>query len=555
MKLAMKTPAFVVLTALSLTQVATAQTASLYTFHGDQVLDELGHSISGAGDVNADGYADLVVGAYRYDPAGCVRVYSGRDGALLHQFLGDATHELLGYEVSGAGDVNNDGFDDVIVGASHNSGGGSAARLARVYSGTDGSLLHEFQGSIYYPGYTASVSGLGDVNGDGNDDVIVGYMNDPGGGHSGGAVRVYSGLGGSVLYEIFGPTHARLGVAVSEAGDLNADGVPDFLAGDARNIILGEPNKVWAYSGADGSVLHSWTAAGLGSGYGRAIGAAGDTNNDGHDDVIVGDYMHKSGTTTTGLASVYSGLDGSVLHTFLGDAALDYLGYSVDGMGDADGDGYDDLLVGVPSFMVSNWTTARVYSGATGSILYELQGDTSEDGFGYDVARVGDVNLDGILDVFVGAPFDGFYGNLPGRAYVISLGTHASNYCTSTVNSSNLPGRIFSDGLGSVAANDFVLHADQLAYSQFGLFFYSTSETQVAFGNGFRCIGNPVFRLSPVTGTSGGNASRELDLTALSGAGAITAGSTWKFQFWFRDPAAGGAGFNLTDGLSVDFIP
>ncbi|MGR3296522.1 MAG: FlgD immunoglobulin-like domain containing protein [Candidatus Bathyanammoxibius sp.] len=111
-----------------------------YTFTGEAMGDNFGYSVSGAGDVNNDGYADLIVGAFFNDAgevnAGRAYVYSGQGGVLLYTFTGEAAEDVFGYSVSGAGDVNNDGYDDLIVGAYFNDAGGESAGRAYVYTCT-----------------------------------------------------------------------------------------------------------------------------------------------------------------------------------------------------------------------------------------------------------------------------------------------------------------------------------------------------------------------------------------------------------------------------------
>jgi hypothetical protein len=111
--------------------------AILYTFNGDSASDQLGFSVSGAGDVNNDGFDDLIVGANFDDNngsnSGSARVLSGATGAILNHFNGDSAGDEFGYSVSGAGDVNNDGFDDLIVAASGNDSNGLNSGSARVY--------------------------------------------------------------------------------------------------------------------------------------------------------------------------------------------------------------------------------------------------------------------------------------------------------------------------------------------------------------------------------------------------------------------------------------
>ncbi len=132
-------------------------------------------------------------------------------------------------------------------------------------------------------------------------------------------------------------------------------------------------------------------------------------------------------------------------------------------------------------------------------------------------------------------------------------------YCVAAQNSQGAGAHLSTSGTASVAANDLVLHASGAVPGQFGLFYYGPNAVQVPFGDGFRCVGGGAYRLNPpLAADPSGALSRALDLgqpPASSGPGAITAGSRWYFQLWYRDPAAGGAGYNLSDGLDVTFCP
>ncbi len=134
-----------------------------------------------------------------------------------------------------------------------------------------------------------------------------------------------------------------------------------------------------------------------------------------------------------------------------------------------------------------------------------------------------------------------------------------TNYCTSTPNSTGLPALISATGSASVAANDLILRAQPVPAQQNGVFFYGLVQVQVPFGNGFLCIGaggTGIARLTIENSGPAGVLEHELDNTMpTTAATQITAGSTWFFQAWFRDPAAGGALFDLSDGLSVVFGP
>ena len=126
----------------------------LHTFTGEFAGDRFGFSLSGAGDVNSNGYADLIVGAYVHDfLRGRVYVYSGQTGTLMHTFDGEHANDRFGRSVSGAGDVNHDGHDDLLVGAPFNGAAGLFAGRAYVYSGQTGELLHTLTGETSGDGF------------------------------------------------------------------------------------------------------------------------------------------------------------------------------------------------------------------------------------------------------------------------------------------------------------------------------------------------------------------------------------------------------------------
>ena len=130
-----------------------------------------------------------------------------------------------------------------------------------------------------------------------------------------------------------------------------------------------------------------------------------------------------------------------------------------------------------------------------------------------------------------------------------------TNYCTTSTNSTGAGAVIGHSGEARIAANNFGLFAFGLPVNQVGIFYYGPNETSQAFGNGTRCVGGTTYRLPIISIDLFGFASTPLDLNNLPAGSTISAGDTVKFQFWYRDPAAGGAAFNLSDGLSATWCP
>ena len=358
------------------------------------------------GDVDGDGTPDFIVGANFADPggvtsAGSAYVYSGADGSLIHQINGTSTGDYLGRSVAMVGDLDGDGFEDFIVGAYNaDPGGNSGAGSAYIYSGADASLIRQINGSAAGDSFGYSVGGAGA---------------DPGGNLSAGSAYVYSGADGSLIHQVDGQYNGHgIGRAVAGAGDVNGDGFADFILG----TYLADPGttnagNAYVYSGADGGVLYTKTGGASFRWLGHSVSPAGDVNADGYADFMVGVPLDDpADMTNAGTVRVYSGLNGSLLRQLEGADTGDRFGLAVASAGDANGDGTLDFIVGASAAdpgSLSQAGSAYVLSGATGAVIHQVDGAAAGDYLGHAVAGVGDVDQDGKSDFLIGA-----YGADPG---------------------------------------------------------------------------------------------------------------------------------------------
>ncbi|MEZ5967394.1 MAG: FG-GAP-like repeat-containing protein [Planctomycetota bacterium] len=391
------------------------------TLTGDPAAG-FGRSLAFAGDVDADGYDDVIVGSPLADVsannAGRVQVYSGRDGHLIRTIDGLRPSEQFGTSVDGAGDVDGDGFDDVIAGAP-----AAGAGRARVYSVRTGRLLHELRGENAGDGFGDTVVGLGDSNGDGVGDLLVSAPSD-------GLVKVFSGADGSELLRL-----ANAGNPVTAAGDVNGDRIPDFTS------------HTEVFSGRDGRQLASFPQ------HPHVVGV-GDLNQDGFDDLAAADPLFDgTGRDIGRVIPLYDPLRSLQRdRTFSGAATDDRAGHALAHVGDIDADGIDDLLMGVPfdDQRGPDAGCAKVLSGATGATIFTFFGDAPGDEFGWSVAAAPGVSGRAPLDFVVGSRSGGyvrvFHGD-DGRIATTFRGSAAHGYgiCVAGVGDAD------NDGRGDVA--------------------------------------------------------------------------------------------------------
>ena len=327
--------------------------------------DQLGTGIESAGDTDGDGIPDVIAGA---PGGGYARVYSGKDGRVLLTFKSEHATDDFGRHVSGVGDVDHDGHADVIVGAPDNGAGGAKAGRAYVYSGKDGHALLTLTGAAAGDAFGSAVAGWSDAR---QTLLIVGAPS--AGSRKSGRTYVYRGLTQQPAFTIESDEtgHALGGMFVSVLGDVDGDGVPDVYASDWSNRAKGpSTGRVYVHSGRDGHRLLTLTGETEGEGFGTSPSVAGDIDGDGRADLIVGAWQYGGAALSGGRAYLYSGRDGHLVKTFTCRTPGDTFGFDAVGMGDVDGDGTIDLLITSAWSGVHHFHSGRIFivsSGVQGS--------------------------------------------------------------------------------------------------------------------------------------------------------------------------------------------
>lgn len=410
-------PCLGVLVVASLTRAQ----ALIHSIDGPVAGEQFGAAVALLGDLDGDGRGEFAVGApFGAGGAGAVRVYAGSDAHLVWQATGTGTNSRFGASLAALADWNGDGIAELVVGAwSANVPGASGAGLVRVLSGADGSVILERRGDSPSDHLGWSVADAGDVDGDGLRDWIAGAIDDDDGGTSAGSARVYASGSGATLFTVHGDAPMQIfGSSVAGLGDLDGDGHSEFAAGGPCAAGVSALNGVVrVYSGASGALL--WSANGLNprDAFGTSIDAVEDVDGDGQTDLLVGARQVPS--LAPGYVRVFSGLSGALVHHVSGAPTTRSFGACVSSIGDIDYDGRGDFIVGAPqrNGVAPAAGAMGVYSGADGHLIFERLGDTANQSLGVALAGGRDVDGNRSPDLIAGALS---LGANTGRALAVS---------------------------------------------------------------------------------------------------------------------------------------
>lgn len=405
----------------------------------------LGISLGRGGLMNADNFADQLVGAYldatNGADAGAAFAYQGDDLSTLYSKFGEAAGDKLGNAVA-TGDVNNDGRLDIIIGAPFNDEVAGNAGKVYVYNGFNGNLLWSAVGQAAGDRFGQAVGFAGDVNNDGFGDVIVGAPYNDGNGSNSGRAYVLDGENGSRLKTHTGSAAGDLfGFAVAGVGDLNDDDFDDYAVGEPKydNGNANDTGRVSIYKGNNGKILVRILGDAAGDQFGYAIAAQEFTATFDYTFILIGAPFNDFGASNAGRARIYfrnhdnpnEGGCANVVclrYTFNGANANGRLGAAVS-LGDLVGNSAADAIVGAPYTAANGNNSGAVYifDGNGGALSARFFGETAGDRFGTSVAFAGDIDNDGNNDLMVGGPFNDSNGTNAGRAYAFLIGNNSTS--------------------------------------------------------------------------------------------------------------------------------
>jgi hypothetical protein len=375
---------------------------------------QFGAALASLQDSTGDGVPEIAVGApFAGSETGRVTLHSGADLTVVGVLNGVAPGDRFGTALAAVGDQNGDGLADLLVGAPRMDVGVPNNGAARLYSGATFALLTTLPGTASGDEFGRALTDAGDLDGDGQQDLLIGAPRQDGVGLESGQVVALAGGGFAVLHSWTGAAAGdQLGSAVAGIGDVDGDGTPDVAIGSPlADVLAKDSGRAQVFSGATGALVLELAPLACngdaGDGFGSSLAGVGDVNGDGTPDVAVGVPGEScNGWLTSGDVRVYSGADAHLIFHVFGSAAFEHLSAGLAGPGDVDGEGTPDVAVGSPRQFTEGGAKGQVQilAGDDGALVAAFPGTQELDAFGQAVAAAGDTDGDGFADLLVGSP-------------------------------------------------------------------------------------------------------------------------------------------------------
>jgi serine/threonine protein kinase/predicted Zn-dependent protease len=316
--------------------------------------------------------------------------------------------DLFGTQILRVDDLDGDTLPELCF-ASPSSAQNPGAGSIEIRSAIDGRLLRTWTHGDENAMFARCIASLGDVDGDLCDDILIGIPLGRKAPDAVAAVELWSGRRGTMLWRLEDSNEA-FGASLAALGDIDGDGVRDAVIGRPPVRLDGDrPGAAFVISGRTGALLHTLEPERDDVWFGAAVADAGDVNGDGIDDIVVGGNYGNA----PGLVTVFDGRTGAMLTSFTDTSTTTDFGASVLGAGDLDGDGRSEIVVTAPSRSSRGVDAGKVLvlSSRTGKSLYELHGERPNEWFGASILRLPDWTGNGRPALAVGAAMGGPIGN------------------------------------------------------------------------------------------------------------------------------------------------